>query len=89
MQKHQSVARLAKAVLKSAMKFAKSHYLISENPTDNVLLPKNVNYGRYGFLKIDTSKVLSDEQVKILIEKSKNTPIYLQILFAVIMGLRK
>ena len=40
-------------------------------------------------MKIDTTKVLNDEQVFTLVEKSKETPIYLQVLFAVIMGLRK
>ena len=76
-------------MLKSALNFAVTHNLISSDPTKDVYLPKDVNYGKYGFLKIDTSKVLNEDQVKILIETSKNTPIYLHILFAVIMGLRK
>ena len=88
-EQHKSVAKLLRVVLKAALNFATMHNLISSDPTENIYLPKNVNYTKYGFLKIDTSKVLDEEQVKILIEKSKNTPIYLHILFAVIMGFRK
>ena len=40
-------------------------------------------------IKIDPNKTLSLEQTKTLINASKNTPIYLQILFALLMGLRK
>lgn len=88
-QKSESVAKLARSVLIDALNFAKKHCLVSENPAENVQLANSKDSGRYGFLKIDTSKVLNEEQVKILVEKSKDTPIYLHILFAVIMGLRK
>lgn len=88
-QKSKSVAKLARSVLIDALNFAKKHCLVSQNPAENVQLANSKESGRYGFLKIDTSKVLSEEQVKILVEKSKDTPIYLHILFAAIMGLRK
>ena len=38
---------------------------------------------------LDVKKTLNEEQIKLLIEKSKNTPIHLQVMFAVLMGLRK
>lgn len=88
-EKHKSVARLLRVVLKGALQFARKNDLISSDPSENIYLSKTVNYGKYGFLKIDTTKILNDEQVFTLVEKSKETPIYLQILFAVIMGLRK
>lgn len=38
---------------------------------------------------IDTTKTLTLDQIYVLIEKSKNTTIYLQVLFNVLMGLRR
>lgn len=87
--KYKSVAKLLRVVLKGALQFAKENDLISYNPVENLYLSEVVDYGRYGFLKIDTTKVLSDNQIFTLIEKSKGTPIYLHVLFAAIMGLRK
>lgn len=38
---------------------------------------------------IEEAKTLNMEQIKLLIEKSKDTPIHMQVLFAVLMGLRR
>ena len=38
---------------------------------------------------IDEQKTLNQEQVDKLIEAAKDTPIYLQVMFAVLMGLRR
>ena len=38
---------------------------------------------------IDASKTLTLEQIKVLLDKSRDTPIHMQILFAVLMGLRR
>ena len=78
-EKHKSVARLLRVVLKGALQFARKNDLISSDPSKNIYLSKTVNYGKYGFLKIDTTKVLNDEQVFTLVENSKETPIYLQL----------
>lgn len=43
----------------------------------------------YRELKIDVSKTLTLPQVFQLVEASKETPIHMQILFAVLMGLRR
>lgn len=40
-------------------------------------------------MKIDVQRTLTISQVAQLIEVSKETPIYMQILFAVLMGLRR
>lgn len=87
--KYKSIAKLAKTVMESAMQYAKIKHIIKEDPTININLPKTVEQGEYKTLIIKKEKILTLEQVKILIEASKSTPIYLQVLFAVLMGLRK
>ena len=67
----------------------KKRNLIENNPTLKISLPKNEKSSSYRTIYIDKDKVLNIEQIKKLIEASKDTPIYLQILFAVLMGLRK
>lgn len=88
-EKHKSVARLSKAVMNTSMEYAKERNLISVNPTLNVNLPKSIEEVPYRVLEIDVEKTLNIEQIKQLIEASKSTPIYLHILFALLMGLRK
>ena len=88
-EKYESVGRLAKVVITTAMQYAKDKNLISVDPTIDVELPKNIKKKKYRILEIDKDKVLDLEQVKTLIRASKTTPIYLHIIFAVLMGLRK
>lgn len=88
-EKHKSVARSSKAVLKSLFDYAKEKNVIEINPTLNVNLPKCIEEINPKILNIDIKKTLSIEQTKLLIEKSKGTPIYLHILFALLTGLRK
>lgn len=87
--KYKSIALLAKTIMETAMEYAKNKNLIEVNPTSNVSLPKNIEKQNYKTLIIDEEKVLNVEQIKVLIEASKETPIHLQVLFAVLMGLRK
>lgn len=88
-EKHKSVARLSKAVMKTLFDFAKEKNLIEVNPTEGISLPKCIEETNSKVLNIDIEKTLSIEQIRLLIDKSKDTPIYLYILFAVLMGLRK
>ena len=44
---------------------------------------------KYRTIEIDVKKTFNIDQVRLLIEKSKETPIHLQIMFAVLIGLRK
>lgn len=88
-EKHKSVARLSKAVLNTLFDYAKEKNLIEVNPALNVNLPKCVEEIDAKVLNIDMEKTLSLEETKLLIEKSKETPIYLHILFALLTGLRK
>ena len=73
----------------SAMKYAKDKNLIEADPTANISLPKTIEKKEYKTVVIKEEQVLNVEQIKTLIEASKSTPIYLQVLFAVLMGLRK
>lgn len=87
--KYESIARLAKTIMQTAMKYAKDKNLIEVDPTANVPLPKTIEKKEYKTVVIKEEQVLNVEQIKTLIEASKSTPIYLQVLFAVLMGLRK
>lgn len=84
-----SIVKLCKTVMNSALKYAKGKKLVSINAADGVDLPKRVRSGKYRTLEIDVKKTLNVEQIKLLLEKAKDTPIYLQVMFAVLMGLRK
>ena len=87
--KHESVARLARVVIKTALQYAKDINLIRTNIAKNIDLPNDIEKKEYKTIRINKNNVLNINQVKLLIEASKNTPIYLHILFAVLMGLRK
>ena len=52
-------------------------------------MPKEIDKPEYRTIKINPQKTLNEEQLKILIKTAKQTPIYLQILFASLLGLRK
>ena len=87
--KYKSIALLAKTIMETSMEYAKEKNLIEVNPAFNVSLPKDVETQNYKTVIINEEKVLNVEQIKTLIEASKETPIHLQVLFAVLMGLRK
>lgn len=84
----ESVAETVKTVMNTALNYAKYKQVVSCNVALDVNLPKTVKKEPYRVLEIDSSKTLSIEQIKILLEAAKKTPIYLQIMFAVLMGMR-
>lgn len=84
-----NIVKLCRAVMKSAFGHALTKGIVNINVVENVDLPKNVKKSKYRTRKIDIKKTLNMEQIKLLIEKSKSTPIYLQVICAVLMGLRK
>lgn len=88
-KKYASIAKIAKTVINTSFEYAKTKNLISVNPSSCVNLPKEIKKNTYKLIEIDIKKTLNIEQCKILINESKNTPIYLHILFALLMGLRK
>ena len=52
-------------------------------------MPKRTEGRAYHTRSIDTQKTLTMEQMQILLEASRETPIHMQILFNVLMGLRR
>ena len=62
---------------------------ISEHPALYVSLPRNNVDTFYHMRNIDTKKTLTLSQGIQLIEASKTTPIYMQVIFAFCMGLRR
>ena len=84
-----SVARLVKTVMNVSMRYAVDKKIISVNPAEGINLPKKVEKKPYHTRNIDTQKTLSLEQIQILLEASRDTPIHMQVLFNVLMGLRR
>lgn len=89
MEESESVTQLIKTILNISLDFAVSKNLISINCAKGVRLPKGTKQIKYHTRKIDTQKTLRIDQVKLLIEKSKDTPIYMMLLLNVMMGLRR
>lgn len=84
-----SRARIIKTIINSSMKYALSKKMISEHPALYVSLPRNNVDTFYHMRNIDTKKTLTLSQGIQLIEASKTTPIYMQVIFAFCMGLRR
>lgn len=88
-EKYSSIPRIAKPILNTSLEFALSKNLITYNPAEGLNLPKGAKKVPYHEIVIDESKTYALEQVKHLIKVAKDTRIYLYILFALLMGLRK
>lgn len=94
-----NVCEIVQVALKSSLADAKKNMFVATNEALNVKIPKDkeeiekeVTTERtlnYHTLIIDERKTFTIEQVATIIKASKNTPIYLQVLFAALMGLRK
>jgi len=85
----EAIAKNVKAVINVAMADAVTMKVVSRNVSIGVNLPKTVSKPKYHQRTIDSQKTLNQEQLLLLIEKSKDTPIYLQVLFNALMGLRR
>lgn len=84
-----SIVRQIKTMLNIALRYAADHKLIPLNPTEGVRLPKTAEVKPYHTRSIDTKKTLTMQQMQVLLEVSKETPIHMQILFNMLMGLRR
>lgn len=87
-----SVAEQVKTIMNVAFKYAVTKKVIAVSPVTGISLPKNSKEQRdaeFRIRTIDTQKTLTEEQVFVLLEKSKETPIHMQVLFNVLMGLRR
>lgn len=87
-----SVAEQVKTIMNVSFRYAVTIKVILANPVDGIGLPKaERTQQKSGFRtrNIDTQKTLTMEQIQILLEKSKDTPIHMQVMFNVLMGLRR
>ena len=84
-----SVAKLVKTVMNVSMSYAVEKKVIAENPARGVNLPKTDKKEPYHTRNIDTQKTLTMDQILVLLETSKDTPIHMQVAFKVLMGLRR
>lgn len=83
-----SIVKIVKTIMQTSLDFAEHKKLLAVNPAKYVNLPRCIKTKNL-YNQIKPNKTLTLEQIKILIKASKSTPIYLQILFAVLMGIRK
>lgn len=88
-EKYESVAKNVRTIMKTSLEYAFNKNVLATNPVKGINLPKKIKKTEYRVLKIDEKKTLTLPQVLQLIEASKETPIHMQILFAVLMGLRR
>ena len=84
-----TVSKQIKVVIGLSMRYAVEMKVITNNPSVGVRLPKKEKKTSYHMRSIDERKTLSMEQIQDLIEHSRNTPIYMMVLFNVLMGLRR
>lgn len=87
---YKSSAEQCRVILKTGLRYAKQNQLISVDPAKDVLIPKDIHKAKpYHSININIQRTLTEEQLNLLIDKSRGTKIYLFILFAGLMGLRK
>ena len=84
-----SIARQVKTVMNVSFHYAVSCKLIPVNPAEGIDLPKTVDSKPYHTRNIDVAKTLNMEQILLFLDASKNMPIHMQVLFNVLMGLRR
>lgn len=85
----QSVAKLVKTIMNISFNYAMEKKIIAENPASGINLPKRIKAQPFHIRNIDTRKTLTMEQIQTLLEASRETPIHMQVLFNVLMGLRR
>lgn len=86
-----SVAEQVKTIMNVSFGYAVTKKVIPYNSVSGICLPKERRKQKSEFRSrtIDTSRTLNMEQIFVLLEKSKETPIHMQVLFNVLMGLRR
>ena len=85
-----TVTANCRVILKTSLRHAVAMKLIPESPAEKLTLPrKGKEKKEYHTIKIKPEQTLSVDQLKLLLEKSKDTKIYLFLLFACLLGMRK
>ena len=72
-----------------SLNYAVQKRYLPENPANGVKLPKGTAVQAYHTRNIDSQTTLTLEQIESLLEVSKDSKIYMQVLFNVLMGLRR
>lgn len=88
-KQYSAIPKRAKTIMNTSMRYALSKRLIMTNPCEGLELPKGVKKSKYHTIVVDETKTYTLEQVKLLLEASKDTRIHMQMVFALLMGLRK
>ena len=94
-----NVCSIVQTIMSTSLQDAEKNKFIPTNVALGVKIPKTdeeiekevttEKADTYHTLVIDERKTFTIEQVVTIIKESKNTPIYLHVLFATLMGLRK
>lgn len=86
-----NVARRVKTVMKVSMGYAVKKRAVRTNPAEGVCLPgkKRNNKAACHARRIDIDKTLTLDQMFLLLEKSRESRIYMQVLFSMLLGLRR
>ena len=83
-------AKLSRVIIQTALRYAEQNNYIACNPADGIRIPKTERSNKgYCSVDINSQNTLSIDQLKCLIESSMGTTMYLPILFAGLLGLRK
>lgn len=83
------IAETSRTIMNTSMRYAEGKGKISKNIAIGIPLPKKIRKKLYHTRTIKENSTLNSEQIAILIEASKGTEIYMQVLFATLMGLRR
>lgn len=87
--KTESGVKIARTILRTSFDYAINKKIMNINPANNVDLPKEIKKSKYRTLNIDSKQTLNIEQVKTLVKASEESKIHMQVIFAVLMGLRR
>ncbi len=86
---YSAIPSRAKTIMGTAMRFALSKRLVMSDPCKDVGLPKKVKKREYHTIAVDETRTYTLDQVKQLLEASKGSRIHMQLVFALLMGLRR
>ncbi|MFR2375232.1 MAG: hypothetical protein ACLS7P_03475 [Blautia sp.] len=86
-KQYSAIPKRARTIMNTSMRYALSKRLIMTNPCEGLELSKGVKKSKYHTIIVDETKTYTLEQVKLLLEASKETRIHMQMVFALLMGL--
>ena len=81
-KQYSAISKRARTIMNTSMRYALSKRLIMTNPCEGLELSKGVKKSKYHTIIVDETKTYTLEQVKLLLEASKETRIHMQMVFA-------